>query len=372
MNHRERVLAALNHRSPDRIPVDVGGALFSGINLNAYEALKAYLGFTGGSTEPLVRRSHIARLDEHVLATLDVDCRGLIPAGPEVSVERELPDGSYVDMWGVTWAKPDRGHYYIKKPVFTSAVTSDELRRYRWPDATDPGFVRGLSGVARALHDDTDYAVILTLPVGFVHQSQFMRGYEDWLMDLVTDPSGVASLCDAILDVWLEVARRMIDACSPFVDVVAFGDDVAFQNGPMMSPDVFRSLIKPRMKRVFDLIKNRCEAKILFHTCGSAVSLIPDLLELGMDALNPVQVSAKGMDTGELKRLYGKDLTFWGAVDTQRVLPFGAPDDVRAEVAQRIDDLADGGGYVLGAVHIIQAEVPPENILAMVEAAHQQ
>ena len=199
-----------------------------------------------------------------------------------------------------------------------------------------------------------------------------MRGYEDWLVDLVADPSGVASLCDAILDVWLEVARRMIEASYPYVDVVAFGDDIAFQNGPMMSPDIFRGLIKPRMKRVFDLVKTHCDAKILFHTCGSAVSHIPDLLELGMDALNPVQVSAKGMDTRELKRLYGKDLTFWGAIDTQKVLPFGTPDDVRAEVARRIEDLADGGGYVLGSVHIIQAEVPPENILAMVEAAHQQ
>ena len=369
MTHRERVLAAMNHRSPDRVPVDIGGTFASGINVRAYDALKHHLGLEGRPTALVAQRSRLALLDEDVLQKFDVDCRGLIPAGPENRPEKEYPDGSYIDQWGITWAKPAEGHFYVKKPIFTGEMTTDVLRQYNWPDPTDPGYVRGLREAAQALHEGTDYAVILCLPVGFVHQSQFLRGYDAWLMDLVSSPESVAALADAILEVWLEVAKRMIQACKPYVDIVFCGDDVAFQNGPMMNPKLYRSLIKPRHKRIFDMIKHECDAKILYHSCGSAVSLLSDLIEIGIDGLNPVQVSAAGMDTASLKKEFGRDLFFWGAIDTHRVLPFGTPDDVRQEVARRIHDLADGGGYVMASVHNIQAEVPPENILAMVQAS---
>jgi uroporphyrinogen decarboxylase len=144
---------------------------------------------------------------------------------------------------------------------------------------------------------------------------------------------------------------------------------MAFQDGPMMSMDLYRKMIKPYHRRLFGYIKSRTPAKILYHTCGSVAHLIPDIIEMGVDALNPVQVSAKGMDTRALKREFGRDLSFWGAVDTQRVLPFGTPEEVAAEVRRRIGDLGAGGGYVLCAVHNIQADVPPENICAMYDSA---
>mgnify|MGYP005834795417 CR=1 FL=1 len=370
LTHRQRIMAALNHQTPDRVPVDIAGTGASQVNIEAYRALKGYLGLDASQPiEFFSKRSHLAMAEEEVLQKLDVDCRVLCPPSPDHSIERELPDGSYIDAWGVVWTKPERGHYYVKQPIFTGDLTAEALARYAWPNPHDPGFTRGLSEAARSLHENTDYAVVLSLPVGFGHQSQFLRGYESWLMDLVDNLSGAEALADAVLDVYIPLVRNMVRACAPYIDVVFYADDVAFQNGPIMRPEMFRRLFKPRLKRIFDAIRAESQAKILFHSCGSVVSLIPDLLDTGIDCLNPVQVSAAGMDTAKLKREYGRDLSFWGAIDTHRVLPFGSPQDVRDEVHRRINDLAEGGGYVVASVHNIQAEVPPENIVAMVEAA---
>jgi uroporphyrinogen decarboxylase len=162
----------------------------------------------------------------------------------------------------------------------------------------------------------------------------------------------------------------LLQAVGDNVDLVLHCDDIAAQNGPLINPRTYRQVIKPRQKRIFDTIKAHTSARLLYHSCGSIAWVLPDLIEMGVDAVNPVQVSAAHMDTRRLKEEYGSDLAFWGAVDTHHALPFGTPDDVRAEVRRRIEDLAGEGGYVIGSVHIIQQEVPPENVLAMAEAAH--
>ena len=370
LTHRERVLAALNHQTPDRIPVDIAGTGATQINFDAYNNLKAYLGLDPGPTRILSRRSHLAVADDEILRRLDVDCRGIRPPGPDRSPERDLPDGSIIDNWGVTWAKPAKGHYYVKEPVFTGDLTANTLSQYDWSNPDDPGYVHGLRNRAQSLHEETDYFVVLDLPVGFGHQAQFMRGYDSWLMDLADDMSAAEALADAVLDVWMAISRNLLRACSPYIDGIYYADDIAFQHGPMMRREMFLTYLKPRLKRIFDMIREESDAKIIFHSCGSVVSVIPDLIEIGIDSLNPVQVSADGMDTAFLKKEYGKDLAFWGAIDTQHVLPFGTPDDVRKEVKRRVANLADSGGYVVASVHNIQAEVPPENIVAMVEAAH--
>ena len=175
---------------------------------------------------------------------------------------------------------------------------------------------------------------------------------------------------ERITDLWIEMARDELDAVGNNVDLCFFGDDVAFQDGPMMSMDLYRKMVKPYHKRLFSYIKSRTSAKVFYHSCGSVAHLIPDLIEIGVDVLNPIQVSAARMDTKALKREFGKDICFWGAIDTQRVLPFGTPAEVEAEVKRRIEELGPGGGYVLCAVHNIQADVSPENICAMYDAAH--
>jgi uroporphyrinogen decarboxylase len=247
--------------------------------------------------------------------------------------------------------------------------TLADLNRHPFPNPDDPGYTFGLAEAAKHLREETDKAVILTLPVGIVHQTQFVRGYEGWLIDLADNQTFFHALMERVYDVWSGIAKNMLQAVGENVDAIWYGDDVAFQDGPLCSLEMYRRHIKPWHRKVFDFIRANTKAKILYHCCGSVYQLLPDFLDLGIDALNPVQVAAKDMDTKRLKREFGERLTFWGGVDTQRVLPRGTPQEVRQEVRQRIHDLAPGGGYVLSAVHNIQREVPPENVVAMFEAA---
>jgi uroporphyrinogen decarboxylase len=193
------------------------------------------------------------------------------------------------------------------------------------------------------------------------------------MMDTVLNQELLEYMMDKILEIQMEMTRLILEEVEPYIDVVVIGDDLSHQGGLTYSPDMYRRLFKPRHKAIIRFLKDHAgEAKILYHCCGAAEPLLRDLIEIGVDAYNPLQVSAKGMnDTKKLKALYGKDLTFWGGIDSQRILPFGTPQEVRAEVHRRIEDLAEGGGLVLAAVHNIRPEVKPENICALYEAAQE-
>jgi uroporphyrinogen decarboxylase len=195
-----------------------------------------------------------------------------------------------------------------------------------------------------------------------------MRGYAAALEDLLAAPDFVQAFLERYADFWTCMTERALDTVGDLVDLTMFGDDLGTQQGPVMSPALYRRLIKPTHARMVQAIK-KFGKPVLLHSCGSVAAFIPDLVEIGIDALHPVQVTARDMDTARLKKEFGRDITFWGGIDTHRVLPRGTTAEVREEVRKRIADLAPGGGYVLGAVHNIQAEVPVENILAMVEAA---
>ena len=188
-------------------------------------------------------------------------------------------------------------------------------------------------------------------------------------MDMIANPKLTTAIMDKMLEFYISFWGEMLPIVGPYVQVIKLGDDLGMQSGPLISPDLFRSMIKPRERELIAFIKKRTDAKIFFHSCGSIYEFIPDLIEIGVDVLNPIQVSAKDMDTKRLKQEFGDRLAFWGAVDTQQVLPFGSPEDVVAEVKKRIGDLAPGGGYILSSVHNIQAKVPPENIETMFDAA---
>jgi uroporphyrinogen decarboxylase len=371
MTHRERVLAALNHRQPDRVPVDLGATRSTSLVVQAYERLNRHL----GAEEPariFSKWLNIAHPGQAMLQRFDIDTRSVGQGPPDHWQDIVFPDGSYQDEWGVVRTRPAGCLYYdLTKSPFAGDASVADLVKHPWPDPHDPGRCRNLREEARRLHQETDHAIALNMPGGVVTQAQFLRGFEDWFADLIADPTFYHALLERITDLWIEMAKDEFDAAEGSVDFCFFGDDVAFQDGPMMSMELYRKMVKPYHARVFSYIKSRSSAKILYHTCGSVAHLIPDLIELGVDALNPVQVSAKGMDTKTLKREFGKDICFWGAIDTQRVLPFGSPADVAAEAKRRIEDLGPGGGYVLCAVHNIQADVTPENICAMYDAARE-
>jgi uroporphyrinogen decarboxylase len=187
---------------------------------------------------------------------------------------------------------------------------------------------------------------------------------------LAADRDFAEEMMDRILAVEIDIVSTFLHAIGPYIDIIAFKDDIAMQSGPVISPQMFREMIKPRMKKLIEAIRGKTQAKLWFHSCGSVYYAVPDLIELGVEILNPVQVQAVAMDTARLKRKFGKNLTFWGGIDTQQVLPFGTAEDVKAEVRRRISDLAPGGGYILASVHNIEADVPGENIWAMYQAAH--
>ena len=371
MTHRERVLRALNHQEPDRVPLDLGGSRSSSLVVEAYEGLSRHL----ESQEPCFIFSkwlNIVHPSEAMLQRFDIDTRSLSQGDPDNWQDIVFPDGSYQDEWGVVRSRPPGSLYYdLTKSPLAGDVDVADLEKFCWPDPHDPGRCRPLAEAAAHLHQETDYAVVLSMPGGIVHQAQFLRGFEDWFADLIANPRFFAALMEKLADLWIEMAKDELDAVGDNVDICFLGDDLAFQDGPMMSMDLYRKMIKPHHKRLFSYIKSRTSAKIAYHTCGSVVHLLPDLIEMGVDALNPVQVSAKGMDSKRLKREFGKDMSFWGAIDTQRVLPFGTPQDVAAEVKRRIDDLGPAGGYMLCAVHNVQADVSPENICAMYDTARE-
>ncbi len=373
MTRRERVLTALKREEPDRVPVDLGGTLASTINIHAYRRLMAHLGF--GADPPvayLSRRSNSVLPDERLLRHLDVDCRAVILDNPDLNPERELPDGSLYDEWGVTWKHLGAGQHFINAagPFYNQQPDPALVDKFAWPDPLDPGRFRTLRSQAQAHRERTDAAIILVLGAGVVHQIQFMRGYAASLEDLLVAPDFVRAFMDRYVDFWVRMIEGALQEVGNLVDLAMFGDDLGTQQGPVMNPALYRRLIKPYHVRMVQAVK-RFNKPLLLHSCGSVAAFIPDLIEAGFDALHPVQVSAKDMDSAKLKREFGGNLTFWGGIDTQRVLPLGTPSEVREEVRRRVADLGPGGGYVLGAVHNIQAEVPVENILAMFEAAQE-
>ena len=369
MTSRERILAAIEHREPDRVPIDVGGSSVTTIIGEAYERLKVQLG-VAEETRYIKKRSRTVLLADSIAQRLGTDTRPLCLGIPDNWQDVYFEDGSTQDEWKVIWTKAEGGHYNPTGNPLRDATLAD-LDHFPWPDPLNPGRIRGLREQARHLHEGTDYAIVLDLPVGFVHQSQYLRGYEHFLMDLILNPGFVEALMDRALDFWLRLTEVALQEVGPYVDVVVFGDDIAFQDRPMVDLKRYRSMIKPRHKRMIDLIKSSSKAKVLYHCCGAVSPLIPDFIEIGVDALNPVQVSAVGMDTAKLKTAFGDRICFWGGIDTSHVLPTDSPCGVRNEVHKRICDLAAGGGYVLAAVHNIQEDVPPQNILAMVDAVQE-
>jgi uroporphyrinogen decarboxylase len=373
MNYRERILAALRHKEPDCLPFDLGSTGITGIHKTAYRNLLSYLGIKKAEIQTSDMIQQLASVDEELLQRFGVATRGVRPRNSSSwSLEIQKSDGCkyFLDEYGVKWSMPDEGglYYDMKEHPLKSAKRHEDIENYPWPNPQDPVRVAGLREKIKKL---SNCAVVLTGPgEGFFERSLWMRGFEGFYMDLATNPSLAISLLDKLTDFRIKFWELLLDEVGDLVHVVVEADDLATQKGLMISPEMYRRYIKPRHKRVFSFIKEKAPHVYIFlHSCGAIYDLIPDLIEVGVDILNPVQVSAAKIDTKKLKKEFGDVLTFWGGgVDTQRVLPRSTPDEVKEEVKRRIDDLAPGGGFIFAAVHNIQADVPPENIIAMWEA----
>ena len=372
MTHRERLLTTLDHKEPDRVPIDLGAALACSINVQAYDRLKRHLGLDC-PTYALHRFGQIAVIDEQILERFDVDVRKLRPGGigeGTVAAWAESWEGEE-DEWGVVWAKPAYGHAYdLDSPMRHGEPSVHDLIKYPWPDPEDQARTAGLREAALQLSTQTDFGVVLSLSLYPFNQCHMLRGFTNWLMDLAANRRFAEALLDSVTERIIAILKGILKEVGELVDVVCWGDDLSHKGGPMIDPQTYRQVLKLRQRRIMDEMKRGTKAKVYFHSCGSVYWLIGDLVDLGVDILNPIQVNAADMNTGRLKKEFGQHSSFWGGgCDSSSVLPFGTPEQVRTEVRQRIEDLSPGGGFVFAPIHHIESEVPPENILSMYEAA---
>ena len=370
MTPRERVWTAITHREPDQVPLDLGGGASTTIVIEGYEKLKEYFGI---SSETIVMNKafRLAQLDEAVMLRLGSDTRPLGIKGPASwkPPASENPD-QFTDFWGITWRKANYpGGYYwelYKHPL--AEATIDDIDQYPWPDPLDPGFTAGLAKEAQELYDNTDYAIMADGGFkSFWELGYMLRGFQRMLTDVMDNTEFVLALMNKILELNIAGTSRFLGLAGKYIHVIRTADDLATQNSLLMSPKTFRTLLKPFYKKYFDFVHSKTDAKIFYHSCGNITGLLDDLIEIGVDIINPVQVSAMG-DTAALKARFANRIVFWGGIDTQHALPNGSVKDVEEEVHRRIRDLGPGGGYVVGSVHNIQPDVPPENIVAMAEA----
>jgi uroporphyrinogen decarboxylase len=371
MNSSERVLAALAHREPDRVPVDFGSTWITTITIPAYQKLLRHLNMES-EIITMERSQQVCMVDERILKLLHVDTRGVFYGAPDLAANQvvELTENSYRDSWGVTWHKPPSSYYFdMLRPALPGPITLHDVMAHPWPVPHDPGHTRGLRQRVLAQRAATDCALVLNLSIWVLQCSQFVRGFEDWFVDMVSQPRLMEAIFDAITESLQGVIEDVLDEVGDIVDVVSVSDDMGHQDRACVRPVVYRKLIKPRHARLMAAIKSRTQAPVMWHTCGAVFDLLDDMIEMGVDALNPVQVNAAGMAAERLKAAYGDRLSFWGGIDAIGVLPYGTPQEVAGEVRDKIRVLGPGGGFILNTIHNIQPVVPVENILAMFEAA---
>jgi uroporphyrinogen decarboxylase len=367
MTSRDRVLAALNHEEPDRVPLFIGASGATTVLGPGYERLKARLGVRGGPIRWFWKPLQYTWMDEEVMERLGSDGRPAMPGPADSSLRKEISENCMVDDWGCMWIRQTGSDYFELSNAPLRDATLDTLDRYPWPDLMAPSRFDGLADRCRAIQQ-AGYACVLQTGIMLFERIYLMRGMEACLMDLAGDPDFYLAVQDRVKRLAIPYLSELLRQVGPYVDVVVTGDDLGGQESTLISPALYRRLIKPHQAQVLAAIRAHTRAKIFFHSCGNVYPLIGDLIEIGVDLLNPVQVAAGVMgDTARLKKEFGDRLSFCGAIDTQRVLPHGAPEEVRNEVRRRIRDLAPGGGYVAAAVHCIQPDVPPENIVAMCE-----
>ncbi len=377
MTSRDRMLKSLSHEIPDRVPIDLGG-FQTGIHKVAYRDLLDHLGFKEEIVilDPV---QQLAKPSEEVLKRFHVDTRYICAHGPDSfkgGIEKNERDGQLwhdlKDEFGVVWSMPDRQMLYMDPSHHPLAdATTEDLKSYPFPDGSDPTRFTGVRQQALKMREETDYAICTGISGVVYEYCWYMRGLERWFMDTIENPDFCEALLDQTLKFWMDFHTGFMKAVGDIVDVVMIGDDLAGQHGPLFSTDFYRNTVKPRQKKLVQHIKALTDAKIWYHTCGGCVPLIPELIDNGVDILNPVQISAGGMDAQGLKDRFGKDLVFWGGgCDSQHVLPFSTPEEVEADAKNYIEIFKPGGGYVFNNVHNIQGGVPVENMVAFLDAAY--
>ena len=382
MNSRKRVNTTLDHKEPDKVPLDLGGHQ-SGIHIKAYRKLLDYLEIIDKNIQYCDFVQQIALPCEELLERFNVDVRYIRPFGGMVKVDDvELQyEGKYIgvyDQFGCFWgndASKDYDDILYYDPVihpFTDFETVQEVENYEWPDGNEKEPFKGLRDHAKKLRETTDYA-LSTPPTGCVYEyTTFLFGFTKALRYIRTKPELIVAAMEGLLKYWKDYNITFLNEVGEYLDIVCINGDLAEQSGPIMNPKIYEKIIKPFEKKLSEKIHELADVKINYHCCGSVPLFIPHWVEIGYDIYNPVQISAYDMEPCSLKERFGKMITFWGGLcNTQANLPFGTPKDIRLEVKKNIECFKPGGGFVAANIHNITAEVPPQNIVAMFDAANE-
>jgi uroporphyrinogen decarboxylase len=378
MTSRERVRSALNHEIPDRVPIIIGVSNATGIKMKPYQRVKKLVGIDAPD-DYIYDWPELgtAKIDEETMCRLHSDVRGVLDRFPEKVQERNKNRESHspcLDDWGMGQIEIEPGVWFPGYHPLADATTIKELEDYQgWPDMDDPYRVALIKEEAQEIVHENKFAIMATPWLMFPLERAFgLQGMDKFLMNLAMIPD----FAEAMLKKNLELCKRhmghFLEAISENIDLIKIGDDLGSQDRLMISPKMYRQMLKPLHADLIKFIKERTKAKVFFHTDGDVFELIEDFIEIGVDVLNPIQTSAGKMsDLDGLKQRYGDRLIFCGAIDTQHILPHGTPEEVRREVRRVINILGEAGGYMIASVHTIMNEVPPENILAMVDAVEE-
>jgi len=399
MTHRERLVVAASHQEPDRVPVDFGAMGSTGITALAYARLKEYLGMRDGTIRVYDTGQQLAEPERAILDLLHVDVidlrRSLEPAGPDGRGWKpwKLRDGTPVEVPSSFNPEPDgdggyvlkdsQGRIHARMPpdgFFFDSVyhplekmkSSSEAKSLDWESMKiSDQHVRWLQEKAKYLERETDYAILFQ-GCGGVHEwGQGLRGWTNWIVDLGARKPLAEALLDRMMEVNMDRLKKLVPALGPHVQVLGFGDDLGMQMGPQISPKNYREMLKPRHEEMFTYAKKHSKCFIFLHSCGSIYSLLPDLIDAGLDIINPVQISAANMEPERLKKEFGDQLTFWGGgADTQNVLGYQPVDEVEKHVRRNVSIFGRNGGFVFNQVHNVQPNVEPEALLAAYATAN--
>lgn len=405
MTSRERIISAINHQQPDKVPVDLGGSTVSGISVQAYHNLKRELGIVK-PTRVFDVVQQLANVDFEVIERFGVDVLdvnrlftendsewydieitdGLVAQFPNWFRPQKDNDGSWYtkDENGEVLSKMANGAASFDQMIFpwesgypeTFDNIKDAFKLINWMAHSHTNYINFNENELREkiskLRLTTNKAIVMSGGVKSIEMGFFLRRMDNFFMDLMVDKETVSRFLDKITDMHLASLEKKCRSVGDLVDVIRFGDDLGMTSGPFIDLETFRKLFKPRYKILCDYVKQNSNMKIFLHSCGSIRQFIPDLIEVGFDIINPVQTNCAGMDAAGLKKDFGKEITFWGGgIDTASVLSRGTPDDIRKDVLNRCEILSKDGGFVFAAIHNILAEVPPINIIAAFDAVRE-
>lgn len=372
MTSRERVLTALNHKEPDRVPLDFGATMETTISLKLYDQLKERLNIkVGDPVDIKLLTAQFADVDPEIQKAIGADVRGTQPNRFSAFPPTFETKGNYTyhtDEFGIEWRKPVNGGLYFDmfKHPLSDAMDIDDMGDYQMPDARNPMLYDGIKERIDLLSCGGEYPIVFDncWGNGIFQMSNHIMGFDNFLMTMASDTETAEYMLDMVLESKIQLWDEVLTRFGGQIDVVKELDDLGTQLNLWISPDMYKSLIKPRLTKLISFIKKKSpHVKFLMHSCGSVYSAIPHLIDAGVDALNPIQYTAANMDPATLKREFGKDITFWGGgIETQNIMPFGTKQEVRDEVRKQMEILMPGGGFIFAPVHAIQWGVPLDNL----------